>query len=77
MERFVCDDASLIEVIFFYSLWQKGRPPVRVDIAGCTTKYKQFVEALHDGSRYGVWTRECEWKARVFINHSKHVCILR
>ena len=40
-------------------------------------KEQTFVEALHDGSRCGVWTREGECKMRVFINDSKHVCILR
>ena len=48
-----------------------------MDIAGCTTKYKDFVEALHNGSRCDVGTREGEWRARVFINDSEHVCILR
>ena len=68
MERFDCGNASLREVIFFIS-WDKNEDP--------RSDYKHFVEALHDGSRCGVWTREGEWKARVFINDSKHVCILR
>ena len=51
---FACGNASLREVIHYF-LGQKWGPTVRVDIIGCTTKYKHVVEALHDGSRCGVW----------------------